>query len=75
VAVVRREQAAGSIRRDLEPRLVALSAISLTVFPFLALPVAGRVLGLSVEREAIERLAAHTTRVLMAGIGAPEEPA
>jgi len=72
VAVVQREQAAGSIRRDVEPRLVALSAISLTVFPFLALPVAGRVLGLSVEREAIERLAAHTTQVLMEGIGAPE---
>ncbi len=72
VAVVQREQLAGSIRRDVEPRLVALSAISLTVFPFLALPVAGRVLGLSVEHEATERLAAHTTRVLMRGIGAPE---
>ena len=72
VAVVRREQAAGTVRPDVEPRLAALSAISLTVFPFLALPVAGRVLGLSVEPEAIERLAAHTTRVLMRGIGAPE---
>jgi len=71
VAVVQREQAAGAIRPDVEPRLAALSAISLTVFPFLALPVAGRVLGLSVERGAIERLAAHTTRVLMQGIGAP----
>jgi len=71
VAVVQREQAAGAIRPDFEPRLAALSAISLTVFPFLALPVAGRVLGLSVERGAIERLAAHTTRVLMEGIGAP----
>ena len=72
VAVVRREQAAGTVRADVEPRLAALSAISLIVFPFLALPVAGRVLGLSVEDEAVERLAAHTTRVLMEGIGAPE---
>jgi TetR/AcrR family transcriptional regulator len=72
VAVIQREQAAGSIRRDVEPRLAALSAISLTVFPFLALPVAGRVLGLSIERGAIERLATHTTRVLVEGIGAPE---
>ena len=71
VAGVRREQAAGAIRPDVEPRLAALSAISLTVFPFLALPVAGQVLGLSVEDEAVERLAAHTTRVLMEGIGAP----
>ncbi len=71
VAAVQREQAAGTVRPEVEPRLAALSAISLTVFPFLALPVAGRVLGLSVEHESIERLAAHTTRVLMWGIGAP----
>lgn len=71
VAAVKREQAAGTVRGDVEPRLAALSAISLTVFPFLALPVAGRVLGLSVEEEAVRRLAAHTTRVLMEGIGAP----
>jgi TetR/AcrR family transcriptional regulator len=72
VAAVRREQAAGTVRADVEPRLAALSAISLIVFPYLALPVAGRVLGLSVEDEAVARLATHTTRVLMEGIGAPE---
>lgn len=72
VAAVRREQLAGTVRPDVEPRLAALSAISLTVFPFLALPVAGRVLGLTVGDEATRRLAAHTTRVLMKGIGAPE---
>lgn len=72
VAAIRREQAAGTVRADVEPRLAALSAISLTVFPFLALPVAGRVLGLSVEDAAVERLAAHTTRVLMEGIRARE---
>jgi TetR/AcrR family transcriptional regulator len=72
VAIIRREQSAGAVRDDVEPRLAALSAIGLTVFPFLALPVAGRVLGLSVEGEAVDRLAAHTARVLMQGIGARE---
>jgi TetR/AcrR family transcriptional regulator len=72
VAIIRREQSAGAVRDDVEPRLAALSAIGLTVFPFLALPVAGRVLGLSVEGEAVDRLAAHTARVLMQGIGAHE---
>jgi TetR/AcrR family transcriptional regulator len=72
VAVIRREQAAGTLRADVDPRLAALSVISLTVFPFLALPVAGRVLGLSVEGEAIERLTRHTSRVLLEGIGARE---
>jgi TetR/AcrR family transcriptional regulator len=74
MAVIRREQAAGTVRADVEPRLAALSAISLAVFPFLALPVTSRVLGLSVEGEAVERLAAHTTRVLMQGIGARALP-
>jgi hypothetical protein len=73
--VIRREQARGALRSDLDPRLAALSAISLTVFPFLALPVTSRVLGLSPDEEAIERLVGHTTRVLLEGIRAEEAPA
>lgn len=71
-AMVRRGQARGAIRRDLEPELAALSAISMTVFPFVALPVTSRVLGLSVEGDALERLTAHTIRVLFEGIGTTE---
>lgn len=72
VAIVQRDQAAGTIRDDVEPRLAALSVISLAVFPFLALPVTSRVFGLSADGEAVERLTAHTARVLMDGIGARE---
>lgn len=74
VESLRRGQAAGTVRPDVEPRLAALSAISLTVFPFLALPVVRRVLGLSVEGEALDRLVAHTTRVLLEGIQAHGRP-
>ncbi len=70
IAIIRRGQADGTVRADVEPRLAALSAISLSVFPFLASPVASRVLGVSVEGDAVERLTAHTTRVLLEGIGA-----
>jgi AcrR family transcriptional regulator len=70
VAIAQRDQAAGTIRGDVEPRLAALSAISLAVFPFLALPVTSRVFGLSADGEAVERLTAQTARVLMEGIGA-----
>jgi hypothetical protein len=42
----------------------------MTVFPFLALPVTSRVLGLSAGSDATERLAEHTTRVLFEGIRA-----
>ena len=68
VAIFAREQARGSIRSDLDPRLAALSAISMTVFPFLALPVTRRVLGLTVEGDGAGQLTAHTTRVLFEGI-------
>jgi AcrR family transcriptional regulator len=70
VESIRRGQAAGTVRSDVDPRLAALSAISLTVFPYLALPVVRRVLGVSPEGEALERLVAHTTRVLVEGIHA-----
>ncbi len=71
---LRRGQGAGTVRSDLDPQLAALSAISLTVFPFLALPVVRRVLGLSVEGESLDRLVAHTTRVLLEGIQAHGRP-
>ncbi len=74
IAIIRREQARGTLRSDLDPRLAALSAIGMTVFPFLALPVTSRVLGLSPDEETIERLANHTTQVLYEGIRARETP-
>ena len=71
-AIIRREQARGAIRADLDPNLAALSAISLTVFPFVALPVTSRVLGVTVTSDAVDRLVAHTIRVLFDGIRAEE---
>lgn len=73
IAIFRREQARATIRNDLDPRLAALSAISMTVFPFLALPVTSRVLGISLQDAEVERLVAHTTRVLFEGIRAVEK--
>jgi len=72
VEALRREQAQGAVRADVDPRLAAISAVSLSVFPFLSLPVTSKVLGLSIEAEALDRLAAHTTRVLLEGIGVRE---
>ena len=72
-AIIRREQARGAIRGGLDPNLAALSVISLTVFPFVALPVTSRVLGVTVTGDAVERLVAHTIRVLFDGIRAVEE--
>jgi AcrR family transcriptional regulator len=71
--IIRRGQARGAVRSDVEPDLAALSAISMTVFPFVALPVTSRVLGLTVDAAAVERLATHTIRVLFEGIGVAED--
>jgi TetR/AcrR family transcriptional regulator len=68
VAVLKREQAQGTVRGDVEPELAAISAVSLCVFPFVAMPVAQRVLGLSVRGTGFERLARHTTRLFRAGV-------
>jgi AcrR family transcriptional regulator len=72
IGILERAQARGEIRGDVDPRLAALSAMSMTVFPFLALPVTGRVLGLKLEGESLDALTRHTMRVLLGGIGAGE---
>ena len=75
VGVIRGEQSRGALRRDLDPRLAALSVISVTVFPFLARPLVSRVLGVSPDPQSVERLVDHTTRVLLEGLRAGELPA
>lgn len=72
VGILRREQARGVVRADADPRLAALSAISMTVFPFLALPVTSRVLGLTLDERSLDALTQHTTRVLFEGLGVKE---
>src|SRR5687768_16542453 len=66
--VLQREQSAGRLRGDADPRLATVSAISLCVFPFVSLPITKRVLGLSIEGAALERLAAHTSRLFLEGL-------
>lgn len=70
IRIITRGQERGALRADVDPRLAALSAMSLTVFPFLALPVTQRVLGLDIAGTDLETLTTHTRRVLLTGIGA-----
>jgi TetR/AcrR family transcriptional regulator len=69
VRIITREQERGTIRRDVDPRRAALSAMSLTVFPFLARPVTSRVLGIDVGGDGLDDFTAHSCRVLLEGIG------
>lgn len=72
VAVLRGERDRGTLRADLDPRLAAISALSLCIFPFVSLPVTSRVLDFAVTGEDFERLARHTTRLFREGAAAPK---
>jgi hypothetical protein len=61
----------GRFRTDLDPRLAALSVLSLCVFPFISRAVTGPVLDVKLEGEALEKLIAHTTRQCLQGVEAP----
>ena len=68
VGVLRRECERGALRADLDPRLAAISALSLCIFPFVALPITSRVLGFTTSAEDLDRLARHTTRLFREGV-------
>jgi TetR/AcrR family transcriptional regulator len=61
----------GTLRSDIDPKLTALSILSLNVFPLISRPITGPVLGFKLESDDVERFIAHTTRLLFQGIGAP----
>ena len=52
-------QAAGQLRADVPPPALALAMMSLIVFPFVAAPVLGPVLGIAVGPQHAEQLAAR----------------
>lgn len=68
--LVRRAQALGRLRDDLDPDLAALSLLSMAVFPFVGRPVAGQVLDYSLEPERIDELAEHTLNLFYNGASA-----
>jgi AcrR family transcriptional regulator len=66
--LVQREAARGRLRPDLEPRLVLLSLLGMCLFPFLAQPLVGELLGYEIEPRFVARLADHTTRLFREGV-------
>lgn len=71
VQLLERGRRQGKFRADLDPRLAALSVLSLCVFPFLSRTVTSPVLDLRLEGEALEELIAHTTRLCLQGLEKP----
>lgn len=71
-SVIAREVERGRLQRDLDPTLTFVSLLSLTLFPFISLPITSRVLGLDMSEVGVERLVAHTLRVFLHGVSAGE---
>lgn len=61
---------AGLFRADLDPKLAFLSLLGMTVMPFVARPVAERVLAIEYDDEFLARFAAHTHRLFVQGVQA-----
>jgi TetR/AcrR family transcriptional regulator len=70
VGVVEQGRREGRLRTDLDARLVALSIVSLNVFPLVVRSIAAPVLGFKLEGAELDRLIAHTSSLLLNGITA-----
>lgn len=57
----------GRLRGDLDPRLTMVSLIGMCVFPFIAAPLLGPVLGIESVNEYADTLVAHTTKLFNEG--------
>lgn len=69
-ALVKAEMTSGRLRADLDPKLAVLSLMGMSVFPFLAVPVAGEVFGYALGPEFTEALIPHTQRLFLEGVRA-----
>ncbi len=65
--LIERERGAGALRSDLDPRMAALSLLSLTVFPLIARPLLEPALGLDMEEGFFPQLAQHNRRLFHHG--------
>ncbi len=63
------EISSGRLRADLDPKLAVLSLFGMSIFPFLAHPIAGKALGYELDRAFADRLVAHTTKLFSEGAG------
>jgi AcrR family transcriptional regulator len=75
IALLRRARAAGKLRDDIEPRLAALSLLSLNMFPFIARSVVGPALDLQLEGAQLEALIAHNIGMFLHGAGSQRREA
>lgn len=73
--LIARDAEAGLLRADLDPRFALLSLLSMAAFPFIARPIATKVLDLAYDDAMVERLATHTAQLFYDGARRREDEA
>ena len=68
--VVQAQMRRGTLRADLDPKLLVLSIVSLAIFPFLAFALTSRVFNVRQDEEFVSRFLAHTQALLAHGMAA-----
>jgi TetR/AcrR family transcriptional regulator len=66
--IVQSEIERGKLRPEIDPQLLALSMVSLAIFPFIAYPVTSRVFGVRNDEEFVGRFLRHTIELLVRGV-------
>jgi len=61
------------LRADLDPKMLTVTVVSMSAFPFMLLPIIGDEIGLSLDDEFPDRLIEHNQRLLARGIRALSE--
>jgi len=67
------EQEKGVLRADFDPRMMALTIVSLSAFPFLMVPIVGEEIGLEIDDDFPNRLIEHNQKILALGLRAQTE--
>ena len=70
-ALMQEQIDAGRLRRDLDPQLAVLSLIGMCIFPLIAEPVVGPLLGYRSSPEFVGRLTRHTQSLFLQGAQEP----
>ncbi len=65
---INQEIADGNYRQDLNPELTILSLMGMTIFPFMAKPIIERIFGMSIDKNAVNKLSAHNIDLFMNGV-------
>jgi hypothetical protein len=65
--LIEKEQAAGRMHADLDPRVSTLILLSLCAFPFIARDLAGPALQITYDADGLSRLEQHIERILNEG--------